>query len=63
VPDGAQASCVTTLAYPYASGLVVPIVSADEMSVYLNRYNPTHDSNCPFGWPVNGVTILPRPLT
>jgi hypothetical protein len=57
--------------YPYANGIliynrlhgvVVPIRDAGEMERYLERYNRTRDNGCPFGWPGNGVTILPRPL-
>jgi hypothetical protein len=58
--------------YPYADGLfvynrplnlVVPIESAANMNDYLARYNPGRGDACPFGWPGNGVTILPRPLS
>ena len=31
------------------------------MNAYLARYNPGRNDGCPFGWPGNGVTILPRP--
>ena len=59
-----------SIAYTYASelvvynrprNLVVPIESAADMTEYLARYNPGRGDACPFGWPGNGVTILPRP--
>ena len=48
--------------YNHRSGVVVPIHDAGEMERYLDRYNHTRDNGCPFGWPGNGETILPRPL-
>ena len=48
--------------YNHRHGIVVPIRDAGEMERYLERYHRTRDNGCPFGWPGNGVTILPRPL-
>jgi hypothetical protein len=50
------------LVYNHRDGVVVPIRDAGEMERYLDRDNRARDNGCPFGWPGNGVTILPRPL-